>query len=262
MASKADKIRTPALATALAVLKGAISKSLGAGVTSSFTYNSKTKGRIAVEYTKEKDIEEAEIRKIEALANGKILEDVEVKVIKVNRDEAEATYKKELVNGMFIYDKMLPPADVKELNLVLIDGWVVNAVRETEYLKKAGEVNAIQILRTNFRPQKSELEFAFEVVPPEDERSGPLRGAAEASKPKKIEAPSIAGASKKASLTKSVESYVDDLLAVVVSQALKSGLPEEKKAELVKSLRADTISVLNSLKNQSYASGFKAKGNN
>ena len=44
MASKNDKIRTPALATALAVLKGAIAKKIGAGVTSSFAYNSKTKG--------------------------------------------------------------------------------------------------------------------------------------------------------------------------------------------------------------------------
>jgi len=45
-------------------------------------------------------------------------------------------------------------------------------------LKTTGEVNAIQILRTNFRPQKSELEFAFEVVPAEDERSATLRAAA------------------------------------------------------------------------------------
>jgi len=42
--SKADKIRTPTSATALAVLKGAIAKVTGCGVTSSFTYNSKTKG--------------------------------------------------------------------------------------------------------------------------------------------------------------------------------------------------------------------------
>jgi len=34
---------------------------------------------------------------------------------------------------MFIYDKMIPPADITELNIVLIDDWVVNAVRGTPY---------------------------------------------------------------------------------------------------------------------------------
>jgi len=142
--------------TALHVLKGAVVKVLGekAKWTAS-TYVKGNRGVLAVKFNRKPTPEE--IEEIERLANEKVKENVPVEVHELPREEAEKRFGKEM------YDLFPVPEGVKTLNVVLIEGWNVNACKEG-HTKTTGEIGKIKVRKVRFRRSRELLEISFEVV--------------------------------------------------------------------------------------------------
>jgi len=162
MASK--KSRTPQVCTALHIVKGALVKVLNTPLTTGVVFNSKTCGRIAVQYEGAAPTDDL-LKKVEELANSVVSKNLPVQVLKMNRAEAEEKFKKQPVNGTYIYDKYAKlPETITELSLVLIEDWNVNGC-PGDHLPSTGGVGTIKIVRINHRHQKQELEFIVEISP-------------------------------------------------------------------------------------------------
>ena len=140
--------------TALHVLKGAVRKVLGAKWTAS-VHVSGNKGRLTVQYDRKPTPEE--IKKIEELANEKVRENVEIKIHEISRDEAEKRW------GDEIYDLFPLPEHIKELSVLEIENWNLNACKEP-HTKTTGEVGQIKITKIRFRNSKKLLEISFKVI--------------------------------------------------------------------------------------------------
>ena len=139
--------------TALHVVKGAVRKVLGAKWTAS-TYVNGNHGRLTVKF--ERKPTEEEIDEIFRLANDKVKEGVPIQVELLPREEAEKKY------GDEIYDLFPVPPEVKELYIVIIPDWNINACnkKHTQTTREIGE-----ILKDDwrFRNAKQLLEISFDI---------------------------------------------------------------------------------------------------
>jgi alanyl-tRNA synthetase len=140
--------------TALHVLKGAVRKVLGAKWTAS-VYVKGNHGRLTVQYNRKPTQEE--LKRIEELANKKVLENVPVKVIEMDRGEAERVFGDEM------YDLFPVPEDVKTLSIVIIEDWNINACNKM-HTKTTGEIGYIKIEDVRFRSSKNLLEISFNIT--------------------------------------------------------------------------------------------------
>jgi alanyl-tRNA synthetase len=137
--------------TALHVVKGAVRKVLGAKWTAS-TWVSKGHGRITVQLFNKPG--ESDMKEIFRLANEKIVEGVPVKMEVLSREEAEKKY------GDEIYDLFPIPAEVKELKIVIIEGWSINACNKP-HTSTTAEIGEIEMCDWRFRRVKNLLEVSF-----------------------------------------------------------------------------------------------------
>ena len=132
------------------IIKGAIVKVFNTPVTTTVNASKPTEGRIAVEWgTDQKVPTEAELRRVEKLANDIIQANVEVTVTEMSRKEAEDKYRNNLVNSTFIYDKFPVPASVQRVNVLEIKDWNVNCCVGT-HLKTTGQVRFIKVSEVPF----------------------------------------------------------------------------------------------------------------
>ncbi|HLD42159.1 MAG TPA: hypothetical protein VJB06_03915 [archaeon] len=97
--------QNPKVDSALHVLKGAVQKVLDTPLTTS-VYAEGNNGRLTVEY--EAKPTEEHMKKIESLANGKIKENVAIKMFDMDRKETEQKY------GKIIYDKFPIPEKIQK----------------------------------------------------------------------------------------------------------------------------------------------------
>ena len=143
--------------TALHVVKGAIVKVLGMDAKwTASTFVSNNHGRITVKFNRKPTVDE--INEIERLANLKIMENAEIKVIKLPRSRAEEIY------GDIIYDLYPVPSDVNELFIVIIENWNINACNK-EHTPSTGYIGRIKIRKFRFRRSKQLLEISFDIEP-------------------------------------------------------------------------------------------------
>ncbi|MEO3993876.1 MAG: alanyl-tRNA editing protein [Desulfurococcaceae archaeon TW002] len=154
-----DEVRTH---TAIHVLKGAVVRVLGEGsLWTASTHVSGKHGRLTVTCLSKPSDEQ--VRKIEELANKKVLEDLRVEVKNIPRTEAEKTY------GNIIYDLFPVPPDVEELTIIVVrdtDGsiWNINACNK-EHLQSTRFIGEIVLEKPRFRASKKLLEIPFNVIP-------------------------------------------------------------------------------------------------
>jgi len=141
--------------TALHVLKGAVRKVLGAKWTAS-TYVKENHGRLTVKF--ERKPTEEEMKEVFRLANEKVKENVKILTEVLPRDEAEKKY------GDEIYDLFPVPAEVKELIIVIIPDWNINACNK-KHTETTGRVGEIIEDYWRFRNAKQLLEIAFNINP-------------------------------------------------------------------------------------------------
>jgi alanyl-tRNA synthetase len=141
--------------TALHLVKGALVKVLGdkARWTTS-AYVDGNHGRIHIEFDRKPSDEE--IRLIEEKVNQVIMEDRDIEVLKLNREEAEERW------GDWIYDRFPIPEEIRELDIFHLPGWNVNACNK-KHTETTGEVGKISIIKTRFRNSRNELEVSYEV---------------------------------------------------------------------------------------------------
>ncbi|WP_456452274.1 alanyl-tRNA editing protein [Thermococcus sp.] len=142
--------------TALHVVKGAVVKVLGekAKWTAS-TYVDGNHGRLTVKFDRKPTPEE--VAEIERLANGKIRENVPVRVYELPRDDAERRF------GEDMYDLFPIPPEIRTLKVVVIDYWNVNACNKA-HTATTGEIGEIKIGKVRFRRSKGLLELSFDVL--------------------------------------------------------------------------------------------------
>ncbi|MEM4244947.1 MAG: alanyl-tRNA editing protein [Candidatus Nanoarchaeia archaeon] len=140
--------------SALHVLKGAVQKVLGASLTTG-VFAEGNHGRLTVEFDREPT--EEEMQKVEEEANKKIKENAEIKILEMQRDEAEKEF------GNKIYDKFPVPSHIKQLKIVVIEGWNWNCCIG-QHFKTTGEIGNIKIAKWRFRKNKNELEIPFDVL--------------------------------------------------------------------------------------------------
>lgn len=139
--------------TALHVLKGAVVKVLGAKWTASVYVNGKH-GRLTVQFDRKPTDEE--LKKIEEEANKKVKENVPVLLYTLPREEAERKFGDEM------YDLFPIPEHVKELNVVVIEGWNINACNK-QHVETTGQIGKISLEKPRFRASKKLLEIPFNV---------------------------------------------------------------------------------------------------
>jgi alanyl-tRNA synthetase len=145
--------------TALHVLKGAVQHVLNAQWTAG-VWSEGVKGRLTVQYDRKPTPEE--LQHIEREANKKIRENIPVEEYVVDRKEAEKRW------GNAIYDLFPLPEDIRELNVVCIENWNVNACNK-EHMKTTGEIGGIILRKVRFRKKKQQLEISFSVLEVEKE---------------------------------------------------------------------------------------------
>jgi alanyl-tRNA synthetase len=141
--------------TALHVLKGAAAKVLGAKWTAG-VYVEGIHGRLMVQF--ERKPSDEELAQVEQEANRKIRENVPVEELELDRAEAERRW------GDAIYDLFPLPASLTRLRILHIPGWNVNTCKE-RHTKTTGEIGALKIVKTRYRPAKQILEISFEISP-------------------------------------------------------------------------------------------------
>ncbi|MEM2137339.1 MAG: alanyl-tRNA editing protein [Candidatus Methanomethylicia archaeon] len=139
--------------TALHVLKGAVRKVLGAKWTAS-VYVEGNHGRLTVQYDRKPT--DDELKEIERLANMKIMENVPVKVIEMDRSEAEKVFGDEM------YDLFPIPEEIKKLSILIIEDWNINACNK-KHTRSTGEIGELKIEKVRFRPAKNLLEISFDI---------------------------------------------------------------------------------------------------
>jgi len=155
VASKSDgvDVRTH---TALHVLKGAVVKVLGKdALWTASTFVNGSHGRLTVKFIRKPSSEE--IEKIEEEANRKIAEDAPIRVVELDREEAEKQF------GKIIYDLYPIPDSVKRLKIVVIDNWNINACNKT-HLTSTGDIGRLVIRKWRFRRSKELLEISFDII--------------------------------------------------------------------------------------------------
>jgi alanyl-tRNA synthetase len=263
------KNRTPEVCTALHIVKGALVKVFNTPLTTAVVFNNKTNGRIAVHYEGDAPSQDL-IKKVEDLANEKVLENAPVHAIKANRAEAEEKYRKAPVNGTYIYDKYAKlPETITEVGLVLIDNWNVNGC-PGDHLPSTAGVGAIKIPRINHRPQKQELEFVVEITPgtaptaPTSSSSSSSSSSTGAKGEKKEVATEsvIRKASPHADVHKVTNDIVNDFFAKLYKEleGNKEALEavQQKEQHLTESFAHSTETTLCMMRNAAYTSGFTA----
>ena len=155
MASNSTKfdVRTH---TALHVLKGAVVKVLGKdAMWTASTFVDGSHGRLTVKFIRKPSLEE--IKRIQEEANRKIAEDAPVRVVELDREEAERQF------GKIIYDLYPIPPSVKRLKIVVIDSWNINACNKP-HLASTGDIGRLVIRKWRFRRSKKLLEISFDIV--------------------------------------------------------------------------------------------------
>jgi len=140
--------------TALHVLKGAVRKVLGAKWTASVYVNGKH-GRLTVQYHRKPTDEE--IKRIEDLANEKIRENAPIKIVEMDRSEAEKMFGDEM------YDLFPIPEEVRNLSILIIEDWNINACNK-KHTKTTGEIGGLKIDKIRFRQAKNLLEISFDII--------------------------------------------------------------------------------------------------
>jgi len=139
--------------TALHVVKGAVRKVLGVKWTAN-VYVKDNHGRLTVKF--ERKPTEEEIREVFKLANEKVKENVPILVEVLSRQDAEKRY------GDEIYDLFPIPGEVKELYIVVIPSWNINACNKA-HTKTTGEIGEIIEDYWRYRNSKMLLEIAFNI---------------------------------------------------------------------------------------------------
>ncbi|BDB98515.1 alanyl-tRNA editing protein [Saccharolobus caldissimus] len=139
--------------TALHIIKGAVRKVLGAKWTAS-TYVKDNHGRLTVKFDRKPT--EDEIEEVFKLANEKVKENITILTEILPREEAERKY------GDEIYDLFPVPPEVKELYIVIIPNWNINACNK-QHTQSTGEVGEIIKDYWRFRNSKQLLEIAFNI---------------------------------------------------------------------------------------------------
>jgi alanyl-tRNA synthetase len=264
-----QKNRTPQVATALHILKGAIVKVLHTPLTTAVRYDGKTRGRLAVEYTHEQPPTEADVKKIETLANEKIKENVPIEIKQMERKAAEEYYRAHPVNETFIYDKYPVPSHVNTLNILTIPDWNVNCVTGP-YLSRTGELNGLKILRLNHRPQKRELEFCFELLPASTGKQSPETKVNDSPVPSVAPSGHVNGTTavnvnsrSRSTLDSETSAAVSDSLSKIVLEELAAilsadTLPPALREEFHQRLMRRFEPLVTAVKNTAYARGFNA----
>jgi len=135
------------------VVKGAVRKVLGAKWTAS-VHVSGSHERLTVQFNRKPTDEE--LKEIERLANEKIRENAPVEVYTLSQEEAEKRF------GDEIYDLFPIPEHIKTLNILVIEGWNVNACNK-EHTQTTGEIGSIKLGKPRFRQAKQLLELPFDV---------------------------------------------------------------------------------------------------
>ncbi len=142
--------------TALHVVKGAVVKVLGESAKwTASTYVKGSRGVLTVKFDRKPTPEE--IAGIERLANEKVKENAPVMVYELPRDEAEKRF------GEDMYDLFSIPPEVTTLNVVVVEGWNVNACNK-EHTRTTGEIGEIKIRKVRFRRGRGLLEISFDVL--------------------------------------------------------------------------------------------------
>lgn len=140
--------------TALHVVKGAVRRVLGAKWTAS-TYVRGGHGRLTVQFDRKPT--EDELREIERLSNLKVEENIPVKIIEMDRDEAERVFGDEM------YDLFPIPSHVRRLSIVVIEDWNINACNK-RHTRTTGEIGRIKLRKVRFRRSKKLLEISFDII--------------------------------------------------------------------------------------------------
>lgn len=140
--------------SALHVLKGAVRKILNAKWTAS-TYVNGPHGRLTVKF--ERKPTEEEMANIFREANQKISEGLPFLIEKLPREDAERKYGDEM------YDLFPVPSEVKELYIVIIPGWNINACNK-QHVSNTKEIGEIKLDHWRFRNSKQLLEISFNVI--------------------------------------------------------------------------------------------------
>lgn len=86
-------------------------------------------GRLSVCYESEVEPTPKQVQEVDKVCNELIAQDLPIKVAVVNRKEAEEKYTTS------IYDLLKPPEEVQELNILEIEGYVINAVKGFFFLE-------------------------------------------------------------------------------------------------------------------------------
>ncbi|QXJ35573.1 alanyl-tRNA editing protein [Saccharolobus shibatae] len=139
--------------TALHVVKGAVRKVLNVKWTAS-TYVNSNHGRLTVKFERKPSNEE--IDKVFELASEKVRENLPIIIEVLSREEAEKRY------GDEIYDLFPVPAEVRELSIVVIPDWNINACNK-QHTKTTSEIGEIIKDYWRYRNSKQLLEISFDI---------------------------------------------------------------------------------------------------
>ncbi|KAG5192156.1 tryptophan--tRNA ligase [Tribonema minus] len=157
----AEDPRTPAMHTAMEIVKGALSAVLGFPLGRS-TIGSKIsegdKGRITVQLASEEKPGPEAMLRVQEVINGIVEKDLSCHVFTMARAAADAAY------GDAMYDKFEVPAEVTTLTLFYLEGLALHAAPHT-YLPSTGGVGRIQITKERYMTAKRQLEVMFNVLP-------------------------------------------------------------------------------------------------
>jgi alanyl-tRNA synthetase len=145
-----EEIRTH---TALHVLKGAVAKVLEVKWTAGVSVQG-SHGRLTVQFDRKPT--EDEVRRIEAEANGKIIEDAQVEEYEIDRADAEEKW------GDYIYDLFPIPEHIRRLRIFHLSDWNVNTCNK-EHTERTGEIGSLNIVKTRFRASKQLLEISYDI---------------------------------------------------------------------------------------------------
>jgi len=140
--------------TALYVLKGAATKILGIKWTTGVSVKG-NHGRLTLQFDRKPT--EEEILRIQEEANQKIWEDIPVRVLEMDRNDAEELW------GNLIYDVFLIPESIRRLQICHIENWNVNACNK-KHTGSTGEIGELKISKTRYRIAKQILEISYDIT--------------------------------------------------------------------------------------------------
>jgi len=178
----------------------------------------------------------------------KIQENLKPQHFVLSREEAEEKFK-DGVNSQSIYDKFGVPPQIKELSIVLFEGWNVNCCPVQHV--SAGDIGAfIKILSCS--KKKKELEFKFGLVKdlPQESASTTVSTTNNNNNKKTNQKSSDNNLPQKKN-----DANSSDDIDFVVDSILKM-MSTKKDNE---SLKGDLTLLLTNLKNTSYSKGFMSR---